>query len=321
VQLPFNFYKIDYKDSLLKIISGKKALFISPSFSFMLQLGSNWSFSSSIGYNQTFGDILSITPGYILKNYRRFSNNNTLLAKQGFLNLIASITYRNPLKILFLNTWIVYSRNKSNLLYRQLFNGNLETISGFPQNNFRNNTSIYGRFSKYVIDLKTTVGCNYNYNFGDQQLLQQGQLVVFNNRNYSIGITVSAKLSRKINTEYSGNYAKYSSGRRGEAMQNGVNSFFQNLSLNYSPANKFLFRIITEHYYLRDGFSQTSNYYFADAILSYKPTKSKIDYELGIKNIFNTNTYITSTFFNTTATISEYKLRPRQLLFRMIFSF
>lgn len=100
-----------------------------------------------------------------------------------------------------------------------------------------------------------------------------------------------------------------------------IKSINQNFSLNYFPTDRLIFSASTEHYYINNNFAPGGNYYFADMAMRYKPKKSKIDYELSCRNIFNTRAFTTIILFNNVETISEYNLRPRQILFKMTFSF
>jgi len=55
--------------------------------------------------------------------------------------------------------------------------------------------------------------------------------------------------------------------------------------------------------------------------LRYKPKKSKIDYELILQNMLNTKSFTSTVLINNIETVSTYELRPRQILFKMSFSF
>jgi hypothetical protein len=319
--LPLNYTKIDYKDTLLKVKSGKEAFFISPVVSIMLQLDPKWNISTSASYNRDFGDISGIASGYMLKTYRNLSNNNASLAETRSGNISASLTYRNPLKIVFFNTGIMLSRSKSNLLYSQRFNGNLETLTALVQNNYSNRATISGRFSKYIIDWKTSIGFNYSYSFGSQQQLQQNKLITFSNKNFSAGANLGIKFSSKITTDYSGTYFTYLSKSQLKQPATTIQSASQSFSLNYFPTDRLIFRVSTEHYYINNRFAPSHNYYFADMNMRYKPKKSKIDYEVTCQNLFNTKTFTTAFLSNNIETVSEYQIRPRQVLFKMSFSF
>jgi len=319
--LPVNYTKIDYTDTLLKVNSVKEGFLVNPSATIMFQLDPKWNINTSASYNQGFGDISGITNGYMLKTYRNLSNNDAPLAETKSATISATLTFRNPLKIVFFNTGIAFSKNKSNLLYSQRFNGSLETLIALLQDNYTNRTNVSGRFSKYIIDWKTSVGFNYGYSFGNQQQMQQSKLVTFSNKNYSIGTNISTKLSPKVTTDYSGTYFTYSSKSQLQKTTTAITSANQNFSLNYFPTNKIIFRASVEHYYINNNFASAQNFYFADMNLRYTPKKSKIDYELTCQNIFNTKAFTTALLLNNVETVSEYQLRPRQVLFKMSFSF
>ena len=318
--VPINYTKIDYTDTVLKVNAGREGLFVTPSATIMFQLTPKWNINTSASYNQAFGDISGITNGYMLKTYRNLSNNNAPLAETKSANISATLTFRNPLKIVFFNTGIAFSKNKSNLLYSQRFNGNLETLIALLQDNYANRTTVSGRFSKYIIDWKTSIGFNYGYTFGNQQQLQQSKLVTFSNKNYSIGTTISAKLSSKVTTDYNGTYFSYSSKSQLQKTNTQITSANQSFSFNYFPTNKIIFKASAEHYYINNNFAPAQNFYFADLNLRYKPKKSKIDYELTCQNVFNTKAFTNALLLNNVETISEYQLRPRQVLFKMSFS-
>jgi hypothetical protein len=287
----------------------------------MFQLDPKWNISTSASYNRNFGDISGITNGYMLKTYRNLSNNDAPLAETRSGNISATLTFRNPLKIVFFNTAIMLSRSKSNLLYSQRFSGNLETLTALVQNNYTNRTSVSGRFSKYIIDWKTSIGFNYSYSFGTQQQLQQNKLVTFSNKNFSAGANLGVKFSSKITTDYSGTYFTYLSQSQLQQSGTTIQSDSQRFSLNYFPTDKLIFRVSAEHYYINNNFAPSHNYYFADMNMRYKPKKSKIDYELTCQNLFNTKSFITGFLSNNIEMESEYQIRPRQLLFKMSFSF
>ena len=319
--LPLNYTKIEYKDTLLRVKSERDGLFADPSVTVMFQIDPKWNVNANASYNQGFGEISGITNGYTLKTYRNLSNNNAPLAETKAINISTSITFRNPLKIIFFSMGINFSRNKSNLLYSQHFNGSLETLLALPRDNYTYRTTVSGRFSKYIIDWKTSIGFNYGYTFGNQQQLQQDKLLTFSNKNYSIGTNINAKLSSKITTDYAGTYFTYSSKSQLQKTTTTITSAKQSFSFNYFPKDRVIFRASAEHNYIKNSFTSSHNYYFADMNLRYKPKKSKIDYEITCQNIFNTKAFTTALLLNNVETVSEYRLRPRQFLFKMNFSF
>ena len=319
--LPVNYTRIDYRDTLLHVKSGKETFIISPLASIMLQLNPKWNVNAFASFNRDFGGISGINSGYILKTYRNLTNNNVPLAEISSGNISASLTYRNPLKIIFFNTGVMFSRSKSNLLYNQRFNENLETLTALVQKNYTNRTTISGRFNKYIIDWKTSIGFNYSYSISNQQQLQQNKLVTFSNKNYTAGVNLGVKFSSKITMDYNGSFFMYLSKSQFQQSATSIQSASQNFSLNYFPTERLIFKISAEHYYTNNNFTPSLNYCFADLNMRYKPKKSKIDYEISCQNLFNTKTYTTTFLSNNIESASEYQIRPIQALFKMNFSF
>lgn len=319
--LPFNFIYIDYSDRGFQINTIKKGVFVTPVLSAIYQLSPMWNFNSSASFSNGFGDISGIASGYILKTYRNLANNKAPLSTTQTINLSGGITFRNPLKIIFFNSNIAYSHIKSNLLYRQLFNGSLESLIAMLQDNYTNRITVSGRMSKYVIGWKVSFGINYGYSFGTRQLLQRNSLVTYSNKNYSIGIKVSSKLSNKITSDYAANYFTFSSATQLQKKANSISSLNQDFSINYFPTSIWMIRFVAEHYYFNSQFTTSANYFFGDIDFRYKPKKSKIDYEISFQNLFNTKTFTTALLLNNIETVSGFQLRPRQFLFKINFSF
>lgn len=321
LSLPVNYTVINYFDNGLVTGQKKSALLFRPFFSVMYQLNPKWNLATSLSFNRDFDDIRNVPAGYVLKNYRSFANNNTTLAEYDILAASASVTFRNPLKIIFLNIGINYSISKSNLLYRQIFNGNLQTLLAQLSDNDAERLTFSGRLSKYFIDIKTSVSINGGYTFGSQEQLQQEKLVQFKNRDYSAGFSLNTKFSSKVSLDYRVNYSKYFSKSQLQQRSADVENVNQRVNFNYLPAGQIILKISAEHYYLQNNFSLSSNYFFGDLGILYKPKNSKIDIEGSFQNIFNNKEFATASISNNVETVSVLLLRPRQVIVKVGFSF
>ncbi|MBS1920981.1 MAG: hypothetical protein JST17_12075 [Bacteroidetes bacterium] len=319
--LPLNYTRIDYENNLQGTHLGKEAFFINPSATIMIQVNPMWNINLSSSYTQNFSDITEIVNGYILKNYRNFSNNSSPLNKIKTFNGSASVTFGNPLKIIFFNTGVLYFRNQSGLLYSQEFNGDLQTLKAVLQNNYRDQVQGFGRFSKYVIDWKTSFGVNYSLSFGNSEQIQQNELVKFKNRNYQAGATINIKWSSAFTSEYNATYGQYFSRSQFQQMEYSTSFFNQRISLNYYPSKKWILGISGEHYYLNNISSPSLNYFFADGSIRYSPQKSRLDYEISLRNLVGTKNYTTNSLSNNVESVAEYRIRPREILIKIGFPF
>jgi hypothetical protein len=234
-------------------------------------------------------------------------------------NLGFNLTFRNPLKILFVSGGITISRTKSNLFYSQSFNGTLETILATLKNNYTDNTNFNGRVSKYIANWKTSFNFSTNYNLGKRQQLQNNTVVNFNNISLLLLGGFTTKLSQKLNTEYNATYQKYKTRSQLSKAATSFKTITQSLSINYNITEYLFFQLVGEHYTINNNKTK-QDYLFGDASLRLKPKKSKIDYALLLNNIFNTTKFTNVQLVDSISTISEYMVRPRQVLFKISFS-
>lgn len=319
--IPFNYTMIRYSDPPKTTRRNNNALLISPSVGAILQIDPKWNWNTSLLYKQEFADINSVIAGYVLKDYRNFFNSNAPLGENKIMVASSSLTFRNPVKIIFYNIGINYSKSKSNLIYRQSFNDNLQTLLAEIMENTADRVSVSSRLSKYFMSIKTSIAINGSFTFGNQQRFQQGQLVKFNNRNYAAGFSLNSKISRNFSTDYTANYNAYLSKAKGQNSSSAIKSGNQKIGLNFLPKESVIFQVSGEHYYVRNNFSGSSNYFFADMSLRFKPKKMRIDMEAGWQNIFNTRNFITTYLSNNIETASYIQLRPRQFLLKLSFPF
>ncbi|MFM2337194.1 MAG: hypothetical protein RL115_387, partial [Bacteroidota bacterium] len=319
INLPLQWLSLSVNDQLLLYNEKRNLLLPSPVVAAIWQINPKWALNSTAGYHQSIGDINSITNGYILKNYRGISNNKIPLPETSSGNLGFNLTFRNPLKILFVSGGITISRTKSNLFYSQSFNGTLETILATLKNNYTDNTNFNGRVSKYIANWKTSFNFSTNYNLGKRQQLQNNTVVNFNNISLLLLGGFTTKLSQKLNTEYNATYQKYKTRSQLSKAATSFKTITQSLSINYNITEYLFFQLVGEHYTINNNKTK-QDYLFGDASLRLKPKKSKIDYALLLNNIFNTTKFTNVQLVDSISTISEYMVRPRQVLFKISFS-
>lgn len=319
--LPVNYTIINYFDNDLINSQKKHALLFQPSFNVMYQINLKWNFTTSLSINRNFGDVSTVPVGYVLKNYRSFSNNNAPLAQYDILSSAATVTFRNPLKIIFFNFGANYFNTKSNLLYRQIFNGTLQTLLAQHTDNNAERLTFSARLSKYFIDLKTSFAINGAYTFSSQEQLQQEKLIQFRNKSVSAGFSISTKYSSKVSVDYTINYSKLFSKSQLQQRSLVVKNVNQRVDINYLFAEKLILKVSSEHYYLQNNISFASNYFFGDMGIRYKFKKSGTDFDISFQNIFNSKEFASSSISNNIETVSIITLRPRQVNFKVGFTF
>lgn len=317
--LPVSYNFLKYTDSIFEFRNTHNQFLFNPRLYSLITLSPMWSFNNSVSYNQDFGNIKNMHNGYILKNYRSIVKNNAPLLQTSSINLTGSLLFRNPLKVFFFNFNISYKVQKNNLLYQQQFNGNLETLTAILKDNYSRQTNISTRFNKYISDIKTSVALNLLLSLNNVDQIQQNELVKLTNKNFASGISISTKFSPKATIEYSNTYAIYLSQSQLLKHSDNLVRFNQTALLNYYPSDWCIIRISGDYYYISSHLFKPSNYFFIDLNIRYTPKKVKIDFELGVQNIFNTDSFKTGVLANNTEILSVFQIRPRQFLFRINF--
>ncbi len=319
--LPVIYNHLHYNDTFLNRSNNANKLFINPGATILYYFSPFWNINFSTSYNDRFGDIANVSEGFVLRSYRNLFNNNIPLAEIKSGNIYANLIYRNPLKITFFNLGVSLSKSKSNLLYSQQFYNNLETVKGILQDNKRFNSKVFARYSKYIISLKTSASLGFDYSRSSSQQIQQSRLSDLINQNISLKTNLSSKISSKFTAAYAANYSIYYSKLQLQQSSSSVNTFNQSLTFNVFPTDEMILRISGEHYNIPQKYNQNKNYLFGDVSARYKLKKTKLDFELSCQNLFNTKNFTTVSFLNNIEVISDYQIRPLQILAKVYFTF
>lgn len=320
LSLPANYTFIQYFDRHLAVDMQRNKLFSNPSLNLTWDISPNWRFNMGVSSNGNFGDIRSVSPGFILIDYRTLVNNEAFLAKYRTISSSSEMVYRNPRKVLFFSIGSSYVITNNNMIVEQVVNGNLETLTTRPFPNQAIENSVYSRASKYFLELRTLVAINASFGDGQLQQIQQGGLSNFRYRNHYVEISVDSKFTENFSMRYTGSarWVSFDSGDIGadEATINGS----QKVAVYYAIKRGFAVTAVAEQYFRQDQFSRGSSYYFADAAIRYRFRK-KFEMELSMQNLFNTRHFTSIILSNNIETKSDVLLRPRQLLLKAIVPF
>lgn len=320
VSIPLHYVNINYSDPTYFMREGREGFFLMPTLNFQWQIGSFWSLLSSASYTPRFGDVQTISRGYMLRTYRNLSNNNSPLQQAELKDLSTGVTYRNPLTVVFWNAGIQYTHQTLNLLYTQTFNGPLETLTAIAADNTSNTTSLFSRFSKYVIDWKTSFSLNMRGNLGSRELIQQKIPLRLYNRNLIINPVISMKIGKRASIEYSASFFRGITRSDLHQEKTAFANSTQALSYSCNITDQWFLNAATEYYDVRTP-QGNSRYFFADCNVRFKPNRSKFNLEFFIRNLADNRIFETILLQNNVETSSTFLIRPRQILAKVSFTF
>lgn len=153
------------------------------------------------------------------------------------------------------------------------------------------------------------------YNHTDSKMYQDGLVSPAKYNVLSTGASLYLSPYTDMSIDYSLQYA-YNDMRPENGKKTSFNNW-QHTAKVVVPAGKLRFTLKGEYDHNQLMTSKYKDIFFADAIVGL--TTRHIDYELGLNNLFNKQSYIRSTVANLTTLRSETILRGRELLLTLVY--
>ncbi|MES2329120.1 MAG: carboxypeptidase-like regulatory domain-containing protein [Bacteroidota bacterium] len=322
--VPFTYQDTRYTGRLVK--NQMSNLLITPRAYFKFLTGKEAWIFLGYSYGDTYGGISQVYDSYVMKGYRSFFSNGTLLNESKTHGISGGYTFKNTLKIFFLTVQASYMKSESNTINDTRLSAVLQQSRLIPFINIFESTSASVNVSKYIFPLMTTITGRVNWQSSLGNGLQNGDLLQTQSDSYTYTAIVNSKLSSWFNMSYTGTYTTFGSKPIGNAHTTrpaspAVEKWQHEVSANFSISSDFYFRIGGDNYrYLIPG-SQENNYTFVDAAFTYKFNKLKTDIELSLTNLANIDTYGTASLSSNSIVESSYRIRPRMALVKFYFRF
>ncbi len=274
-----------------------------------------WKISLNLNSNNSFGDLDNIYPNFILSNYKTIQKNNLKLLHSKNKNARITLSFRDPIKAFFFNANYIVKFETRNILYNNLYNTNgsifLNAID--LENNIKNQT-LELSFSKYLSSLRTNLNLKNTFNQIDSNQFSNDLIQKIRNNNYKINSEINFKLNDKFSFNYKPSftffYASYT---------NTSNFSTQEHLFNFSFYPKKTQYLGIEYNYYKTNTINTPH--FLSAVYRYTLEKPKLDLELNFRNILENNIYTTTNYINNILVVSNYNLRPFQVLISTSFKF
>ena len=256
---------------------------------------------------------------YILQNYRNIQRIDAPLPDNRNLGYSASIGYRNPINSLFFS--IIYSNTKTenNLLYNnQILENGATELQAIEQDNDRLSHNLMTRASKYFSDFNTNLTLSANYSLQDFQQVLNNEITDIANQNWRLNGKIDTDITVWLNTEIESVF-QFSNNQIQNQENQTITQQFHKFNLNIYPNENQYIGLKTE-FIKNNLFSENTEIFFVDLVYRYTWKKKNIDFELQFNNIFNTEEYRTININNFSYVESNFRLRPRQVLFNIRFS-
>ncbi len=230
-----------------------------------------------------------------------------------------SISYRNPIESFFWNLICTNTQSENNLLYQtQILDNGATELEATEQDNDGNNHNISTRLSKYYSKLNTNATIKANFGLQDFQQILNTEIAEIRNQNWGIAGKLETDFTDWFSAEYQANW-RFSKNKIQNQSNNTIAQQNHLLNLNFYPKKNDYLSIKTE-YIKNNLFTESTENLFADLTYSYTWKKKNIDLEVQLSNIFNNENYRTINISEFSYVETNFRLRPRQVLFNIRFS-
>lgn len=317
IKLPLNLNSFDIQDKYLGKNQQLNKVFIEPRIAFSYNLNPFWKLNTSVGISNQFGVINNLHYAYIIKSYRNIQRIDSPLPLTNSQNYNVGFSYKNPIKALFSSLNYTFVASKNNLLYsNQILENGVNNLQAIEKDNYRQNHTLTGRFSKSLYDIKTNFAVGASISFQEfPQIINEKDTDIKNISN-TYNLQVSTDFSAYCSLAYRVDLLLAKSKVQEKTNQQILN-LTQKMNLNIFYENHQL--AFEVGYFQNKLSSQSTINYFADLMYRYTLPKQKVDFELHCNNIFNTDNFITTSVDTFTYVVNNYKLRPAQILLKISF--
>ena len=316
LEVPVSFWNFAIADKPLAAGQHLRTLTVEPHLSGRYDLGPLWYATGSAELRNQFGDIQQLNYAYLLSDYRTLQRNAAPLARSRVGSANVGFYYKNPLKALFYHLSYGYSLTSSNRLYNNQVqpNGTRTTVA-VDQRNQQVTHSVAGNVSQFVAPLKATLSLSLNTRFSRRQQLLASELRNVRNLSSSGTFKAIASAFEWGSLEYSATVTLLRNRIQDAPTQPLTILQDHHAQISFYPGEHHQLLLYADYYASR-GPGATVRNLFADAVYRYAlpATKHKMDLEVKVSNLFNTNRYQYAYADQFILVQNQYRLRPRQLL-------
>lgn len=296
----------------------QQPFFINPGASLDWEINKKSKITSSYSYNTSNASILDVYENPILTSYNSLAKGTGAFNQLEASNWLFNYQLGNWSDKFFANTFIIYTKN------HDYFSTNSSITQNYIQSEkivIKNKEilSISSEIDRYFkaisSNLKLDIGFSkYNY----KNVVNTSDLREVEANNYKYGLELRSGFKGIFN------YHIGSTWSTSEIKTSINNSFTDNLTfldLSFVFNNKLNVQLESERYYFGNVDKKNSTYYFADLNAKYTIKENKLTLSLSGKNLFNTETFRSSSINDVYVSKTAYLLLPRYLLLKIIYQF
>lgn len=298
------------------VINGRNHYLARPSVYMNWKISYNLKMSAYGAYNMSLGDLYDSYSGYIMRDYRFASKNESNSARTGTQNYGLDMSYSNPASALFASADVSYFRSSRSQTVNNLYEGDSFIAEAIERDNVSSGLSANGRVSKRFSAISTTISLNGGWSRSWSETMVQGEVTPVTMDRYNVGGSLNSNIGRYVIFDYSGSYSVHSVD--GYNSVDPVGTLKQNVALNFVICKRVLMNIGAEHYFCGEIQGEDRNMVFMNASASYK--FKRFEFILEGRNLLDKRSFSAIEYSDTFCYAYAYELRPLSVMFKVRFS-
>lgn len=282
--------------------------------------------SGNVFYSRTdnAGNILQSYNNLVLDNYRSISQNNNILSVYQSNLLGMLLSYKDPVKIFFVNLSGNARINSYNTINYSSISRDLSSTDRELYDNVSKSIDGQANISKYIFDLNTSVSGGFGIQFSQNNQVVNRIIFPFLSLTHTYNAGATGSISKKLRYDYDFRLStsKNSPKETTASLSTATSKLMRNkLALEYNVSDFFYLKAIETNELNRNNTGLNANYNFVDFSTRYRLIKLKTDLQLDISNLTNIKNYQTVILSSNTQYNYQYPLRGRMILFKVFFIF
>ncbi len=317
--LPLRFEAYIPEKQLTSDSGAKRTLFsIDPRFKTTYTLNPFFKLNFSASKTTHRGSVQNYLSSVIMTDYRNYYAATGILEKSIAQNYNFGVDYQNLISAFFFNLSLSYEPVKSNLTHHRFYDPDYQITTTLLRNITSSTTTFEIKADKYLSKQKTNIVANFNFRQYQSELIQQE--VPFDN--YSNSFMSKFMIHFRKIEWLSFNYSWTSHlfwEKNNFTNSNTLNNINQNLKTYFILSENLHLNLSAEHNYIELSEDLFVENYFLDLESKYK--LSDITFFLNLQNLFNRKNYSFTQYSGVNNSTVTIPIRPRSLLFGVVFSF
>lgn len=271
-----------------------------------------FTFSVNASKGNRFSSLTAIYPGYVFSALD-FNAYQSPIEEAQMLNAGGRISYKNLLTNMDANAGYSYNHSSSNImLARQITGNGQQVITAILQDNEGSRNTAFLNLGNYIKSALTSIGAGYTYSRSQMINLLNNNLFTTVNHNHAVSFKMENSYLSWLIANYNLTYAHSKRADRGTG--NTTSAVTQSGRLAFYIFKKGSIRFSGDWNSYNIGQQKFSNQ-FLDAAYRHTMGKRKIDLEVKWTNILNNKQYEQVIISNIQTNITQFSLRPSQVLF------